>query len=73
MLYINIREVQVPDTNLRRVILFDDKFQIQIDSTDIHCLERYPEGENKITVRLNEKWGEVCSIHLSIVFLIVKD
>ncbi len=77
LLYVNIREVQVPEsvrhTKLRRFIVFDDTYQIQIDSTDILCLERYREGDNKITVRLNENWGKVCSLHFSInFFLFVK-
>ncbi len=77
LLYVNIREVRFPDksdTNrkLRRVIVFDDNYQIQIDSTDVRCMERYRECEKKITLRLNENWGKVCFLHLFVIFLIVK-
>ena len=76
LLYVNIREVQDPDsdrfTTLRQVILFDNTFQIQVGTTDVHCLERYSEDDNKITLRLNENWGKVCFMHLSVPFLIVK-
>ena len=63
LMYATIIEVEVPDSRhdnkMRRVNVYDETDKIQIDSNDICHMERFRDGERKITLRLSEDWGKV--------------
>ena len=63
LMYATVIEVEAPqsrhDKKMRQVNVYDETVKIQIDSTDICCMERYPDGEWKITLCLSEDWGKV--------------
>ena len=76
LLYINIIEIKAQEISSAQdgerkkhgVKVYDENISFRFDSTDITRMERYPNEEWMITLRLNPNWGKV---HIVLLFLIV--